>query len=106
MSRITVEQVTAVATLVTTLAPVAKALGDLAFGVVRSVEANMPDGSTSKQKLDAALTQIKVYMGPIVDAAPSLFEELINGTVATLNAIGEFKKASAPSPSPQPVLTT
>jgi hypothetical protein len=102
-----VQQILATASLISSLAPVFSQIVALIFATVRGIEQALPQ-STGTQKFDAAMTQIEAVVGSISTEAKPLFTGLINGAVATLNAIGEFKsiKAGTAPTSPQPVSTT
>lgn len=99
-----VQEVEAIAGLVTTVAPIMEQIIVATYSTVRGVEQAFPQ-SDGKTKLDAALGTLEAIFGPLVKTAGPLFTTLVNGAVAVLNAIGEFKgaKAGQPSSSTSPV---
>lgn len=103
-----IQKVQAYAGLLATLGTVAVQVVPVLFttidAITHSVEVSFPN-ATGAQKLQAALTKAEALFGDAVKVAPSVFEGLINASVAVFNAYGIFKHAKDGASSPSPSQT-
>ncbi len=99
-------QIQSVVSLILMIGPALQPLIASVYSTVRAVEAAFPD-SSGKQKFDAAMNQLGAVWGALTTEASPLLTGMINAAVATMNAIGEFKKSSTgTTATPAPVPAT